>query len=180
MRTLLLASLLLGGVMAGVAGTVLAQGALPPNYAVSPPDKGDGAAPGMNATELGPRVRTFHITFQKGDDPAAGLKEFARKNNLTNAHFEAIGAFGSAVIGWSDRPMKAFKVVRINEEMEVAAFNGNIVRNADGQPVVHAHCAVGILSNEKVYVGHCLSEEVSLTLQVYVTDNGPVKAASNQ
>jgi hypothetical protein len=125
------------------------------------------------------RLRTFHITFQKGDDPAAGLAEFARKNNLTNAHFEAIGAFGSAVIGWSDRPKKAFKVVRINEEMEVAAFNGNIVRNADGQPVVHAHCAVGILSSEKVYVGHCLQEEVSLTLQVYVTDNGPMKAASN-
>jgi predicted DNA-binding protein with PD1-like motif len=179
MRTLLLASLLLGGAAIGAATVVLAQEALPPNYAVSPPDKGDGAAPGMKATELGPRVRTFHITFQKGDDPAAGLKEFARKNNLTNAHFEAIGAFGSAVIGWSDRPMKAFKVVRINEEMEVAAFNGNIVRNKDGEPVVHAHCAVGILSNEKVYVGHCLQEEVSLTLQVYVTDNGPMKAAAN-
>jgi hypothetical protein len=38
---------------------------------------------------------------------------------------------------------------------------------------------VGILSNEKVYVGHCLQEEVSLTLQVYVTDNGPLKAAAN-
>lgn len=179
MRTLLLASVLAAGAALGAAGAVLAQEALPPNYAVSPPDKGDGAAPGMKATELGPRVRTFHITFQKGDDPAAGLKEFARKNNLTNAHFEAIGAFGSAVIGWSDRPMKAFKVVRINEEMEVAAFNGNIVRDKDGAPVVHAHCAVGILSNEKVYVGHCLQEEVSLTLQVYVTDNGPMKAAAN-
>jgi len=179
MRTLLLASVLAAGAAIGAATVVLAQEALPPNYAVSPPDKGDGAAPGMKATELGPRVRTFHITFQKGDDPAAGLKEFARKNNLTNAHFEAIGAFGSAVIGWSDRPMKAFKVVRINEEMEVAAFNGNIVRNKDGEPVVHAHCAVGILSSEKVYVGHCLQEEVSLTLQVYVTDNGPMKAAAN-
>ena len=179
MRTLLLASLLLGGVMAGVAGTVLAQGALPPNYAVSPPDKGDGAAPGMKATELGPRVRTFHITFQKGDDPAAGLKEFARKNNLTNAHFEAIGAFGKAVIGWSDRPMKAFKVVRIDEEMEVAAFNGNITRNKEGEPVVHAHCVVGILSNEKVYAGHCLQEEISLTMQLYITDSEPLKTASN-
>lgn len=176
MRTILIAAALAAGFATGLA----AQDApLPPNYAVGPKDPGDGHAPGMKATELGPRVRTFHITFQKGDDPAAGLAEFARKNNLTNAHFEAIGAFGSAVIGWSDRPMKAFKVVRINEEMEVAAFNGNIVRNAEGQPVVHAHCAVGILSNEKVYVGHCLQEEVSLTLQVYVTDNGPVKAASN-
>jgi len=176
MRTLLLASLLL----AGMAGGALAQDApLPPNYAVSPKDAGDGHAPGMKATELGPKTRTFHITFQKGDDPAAGLAEFARKNNLTNAHFEAIGAFGSAVIGWSDRAKKAFKVVRINEEMEVSVFNGNIVRNAEGQPVVHAHCVVGILSNEKVYAGHCVQEEVSLTLQVYVTDSEPLKAAQN-
>ena len=178
MRTFLLASLLLGGVTAGVAGTVLAQEALPSNYAVNPKDAGDGHAPGMQATELSPKTRTFHITFQKGDDPAAGLAEFARKNNLTNAHFSAIGAFGLAVIGWPDRPKKAFKVVRIDEEMEVAAFNGNIVRNKDGEPVVHAHCVVGILSNEKVYAGHCLREEVSLTMQLYITDSEPLKTAA--
>src|SRR5262245_26798816 len=138
MRTLLFASLLLGGAAIGAATVVLAEEALPPNYATEPKDPGDGHAQRMRATELSRETRTFHITFQKGDDPAAGLKEFARKNNLTNAHFSAIGAFGKAVIGWSDRPMKAFKVVRIDEEMEVAAFNGNIVRNAEGQPVGHA------------------------------------------
>ena len=178
MRTLLLVSVLAVGAAVGAAGVVLAQDALPSNYAVSPKDAGDGHAPGMKATELSPKTRTFHLTFQKGDDPAAGLKEFARKNNLTNAHFEAIGAFGSAVIGWSDRPMKAFKVVRINEEMEVAAFNGNIVRDKDGEPVVHAHCVVGILSNEKVYAGHCLQEEISLTMQLYITDSEPLKTAA--
>ena len=109
MRTLICASLLLAGATVGAATVVLAQDALPPNYAQGPKDPGDGHAPGMKVTELGPRVRTFHITFQKGDNPAAGLAEFARKNNLTNAHFEAIGAFGSAVIGWSDRPMKALR-----------------------------------------------------------------------
>jgi len=179
MRTLLIASLLATGVVVSVAGAALVQDApLPSNYAVQPKDAGDGHAPGMQATELSPKTRTFHLTFQKGDDPAAGLAEFARKNNLTNAHFTAIGAFGSAVIGWSDRPKKAFKVVKINEEMEVAAFNGNIVRNKDGEPVVHAHCVVGILSNEKVYAGHCLREEVSLTLQLYITDSEPLKTAA--
>ena len=178
MRTLLLASLLATGVAVSVASAALAQDALPLNYAVQPKDAGDGHAPGMQATELSPKTRTFHLTFQKGDDPAAGLAEFARKNNLTNAHFTAIGAFGSAVIGWSDRPKKAFKVVKINEEMEVAAFNGNIVRNKDGEPVVHAHCVVGILSSEKVYAGHCLQEEVSLTLQLYITDSEPLKTAA--
>lgn len=179
MRTLLLASVLFGGAVIGAATMVLAQETLPPNYQVSPQYPGDGHAPGMKATELSPKTRTFNIVFQKGDDPAAGLKEFARKNNLTNAHFSAIGAFGKAVIGWSDRPMKAFKVVRIDEEMEVAAFNGNITRNKDGEPVVHAHCVVGILSNEKVYAGHCLQEEISLTMQLYITDSAPLKTASN-
>jgi predicted DNA-binding protein with PD1-like motif len=171
MRTLLPALI----VLASMAGEAFAQDApLPPDYAVSPKELGDGMAPGMKATELSPRTRTFQITFQKGDDPAAGLAEFARKNNLTNAHFSAIGAFGSAVIGWSDRPKKAFKVVRINEEMEVAAFNGNITRDKEGKPVVHAHCVVGILSNEKVYAGHCLQEQISLTMQLYITDSEPL------
>jgi uncharacterized protein len=179
MRTLLLASLVLGGAVIGAATMVLAQTALPPNYAVAPKDPGDGHAPGMLATELSPKSRTFHITFQKGDDPAAGLKEFARKNNLTNAHFSAIGAFGKAVIGWSDRSMKAFKVVRINEQMEVVAFNGNIIRNKEGEPVVHAHCLVSVLSSEKLYAGHCLQEEISLTMQLYITDSEPLKTAAN-
>ena len=75
MRTILIAAALAAGFATGLA----AQDApLPPNYAVGPKDPGDGHAPGMKATELGPRVRTFHITFQKGDDPAAGLKTAPR------------------------------------------------------------------------------------------------------
>jgi uncharacterized protein len=133
-----------------------------------------GTAPGLKSTELNPHTRTFHIVFSKDDDVAAGLADFAEKNHLTDAHFSAIGAFGSAVIGWSDRPKKAFKVVKLNEEMEVAAFNGSITRSAEGKPVVHAHCVVGLLRNGTVYAGHCLEEHVSLTLQMYLTDSEPL------
>src|SRR5947208_17040276 len=52
MRPLLLASVLAAGAAVGAAGVVLAQDALPPNYAVGPKDPGDGHAPGMKATEL--------------------------------------------------------------------------------------------------------------------------------
>jgi hypothetical protein len=130
-------------------------------------------APGLKAVELKPGGRIFKITFAKGDDVGAGLAEFARKNHLIEAHFEAIGAFGSAVIGWSDRPKKAFKVVRLNEEMEVASFLGNITSGKDGEPVVHAHCVVGLLRNGAVYAGHCLEGHVSLTMQMYLTDTAP-------
>jgi uncharacterized protein len=170
MRTSLIAVAL----MAGLGGGALAQD-LPFDYMPSSAVK-PGTAPGLKATELSPRTRNFYITFTKDDDVAAGLADFAEKNHLTNTHFSAIGAFGSAVIGWSDRPKKAFKVVHLNEEMEVAAFNGSITRDKDGKPVVHAHCVVGLLSNGKVYAGHCLEERVSLTMQMYLTDFGPLPA----
>jgi len=176
MRSIFLATIL----VVGAASTALGQApepALPPNYATSP-ELHDGMAPGMKATELSPKVRIFRLIFAKGDDVASGLAEFAKKNHLTDAHFSAIGAFGAAVIGWSDRPKKAFKVVRLNEEMEVSAFNGSITRDKDGKPVVHAHCVVGLLRNGAVYAGHCLHEEVSLTMQLYLTDSEPLPATN--
>jgi uncharacterized protein len=136
-----------------------------------------GAAPGLTATELNPKTRLFHLVFSRGDDVKAGLADFAVKNHLTDAHFTAIGAMDSAVIGWSDRPKKAFKVVRLEEEMEVASFSGSITRDKDGNPVVHVHCVVALLRNGAVYAGHLLHGRVSLTMQLYLTDSEPLSLA---
>ena len=171
MRSTLLAAIL----ATGLANAAWAEGE--PSFDYMPQSAVHaGTAPGLKATELSPRTRLFQIVFSKDDDVAAGLADFADKHHLTNAHFSAIGAFGSAIIGWSDRPKKAFKVVKLNEEMEVAAFNGSITRDKDGKPVVHAHCVVGLLSNGRVYAGHCLEEHVSLTMQMYLTDSEPLPA----
>lgn len=146
-----------------------------PDYATQasiPP----GTAPGLTATELSPKTRLFQLTFAKGDDVRAGLADFAVKNHLTNAHFTAIGALDSAVIGWSDRPKKAFKVIRLNEEMEIASLEGSITRDKDGAPLVHAHIVVALLSNGAVHAGHLLQGRVSLTLQMYLTDSEPLSA----
>src|SRR3954465_9625510 len=109
MRSSLLACGLLWALTAGAN----AQGDLPPNYQVNPRSFQNGLAPGMTATELNPRTRSFHLVFEKGENIPPGLTRVAQKNHLTNASFTAIGAMGSAVIGWSDRDKKAFKVVRI-------------------------------------------------------------------
>ncbi len=179
MRIQLLATALILGLVGGAH----AQGDMPP-FDYIPSDKSrdySGKAPGLKSSELAPAGRTFHLVFSKGDDVAGGLYEFAEKNNLTDAYFTAIGAFGSAVIGWSDREKKAFKVIRLNEEMEVSAFNGSITRDQNDKPNVHAHCVVSLLRTGAVYAGHCLREEVSLTLQLYITDSRPSRpmAAEN-
>jgi uncharacterized protein len=173
MRASLLALIL----TATLAGAIRADEQAPaPEYATSTSIPA-GTAPGLTVTELGARTRSFLLVFAKGDDVRAGLEAFAVKNHLTNAQFTAIGALDSAVIGWSDRPKKAFKIVRLNEEMEVASLTGNIVRDSKGDPVVHAHCVVGLLRNGAVYAGHLLQGRVSLTMQMYLTDYAPPSAA---
>jgi hypothetical protein len=167
----------LGGALAWLALPALAQDQPPvEEYATRPPTTGTGLAPGLKATELSPKTRLFKLVFAKGDDVEPGLAEFAVKNHLTDAHFTAIGAFGSAMIGRSDRAKKAFRVVKLNEEMEVAAFSGSITSGRDGHPMVHAHCVVALLRNGAVYAGDCLQATVSLTMQMYLTDSEPLSA----
>ena len=157
-----------------VVGGARAQTAAPPAEYVPQADIPAGTAPGLKATELNPKVRRFQLIFAKGDDVRAGLADFAQKNHLTIANFTAIGALDQAVIGWSDPDKKAFKVVRLNEEMEVTSFTGNITRDRQGNPVVHGHIVVALLRNGQVYSGHLLQGRISLTMQLYMEDSEPL------
>jgi predicted DNA-binding protein with PD1-like motif len=170
MRSLALSLIL---AVAGASGAYAQDPTLALEYATEASLQ-PGTAPGVTVTELSPRTRNFHLVFSKGDDVKAGLAEFAEKNHLTDAHFTAVGAMDSAIIGWSDRPKKAFKVVRLNEEMEIGSLSGSITRDKDGKPVVHVHCVVGLLRNGAAYAGHLLQGRVSLTLQLYLTDSEPL------
>lgn len=136
-----------------------------------------GLAPGMKVTELKPESRTFQITFAKGDEVASGLLDFAEKNHLTNSHFTALGAFDHAVLGWYDLSKRLHKKIRIDEEMEVGSFVGNITLDGKGKPVVHAHCVVG-LSDGRAMAGHFVEGHVSLVMQVYLTDSEPLAPAA--
>src|SRR5579872_6129615 len=86
---------------AGLAGGARAKDREPALEYATEASMPAGTAPGMTATELNPKTRLFHLVFSKGDDIKAGLAEFATKNHLTDAHFTAVGAMDSAVIGWS-------------------------------------------------------------------------------
>jgi predicted DNA-binding protein with PD1-like motif len=150
-----------------------------PEYATRPAAPQTGQAPGLKATELSPRTRRFQLVFAKGDEVQAGLAEFAVKNHLSNAHFTAIGAFDHAVIGWFDSDKRAYKIIRLNEEMEVTSFTGNIMPGRNGAaPQVHTHCVVAFLRNGEVHAGHLIEGHVSLTMQLYLDDAEPPAAAN--
>ena len=127
-----------------------------------------GQAPGMKVAELPRTGRTFFVTMRKGDEIVSGLTEFAEQNHIKVAHFTAIGALDSGVLGWFDPDKRAYKKIVINQEAEILSLAGNI-QIQNGKPFVHAHCVVG-LSDGSTKGGHMVEGHVSLALQVFVVD----------
>jgi predicted DNA-binding protein with PD1-like motif len=143
--------------------------ALPDGYVGRKEITARGLAPAMKVKDLGAAGHTYEVTFGKGDEVASGLTEFAEKNHITTGHFTGVGAFSSALLGWTDPDKRAFKKVEINEEAEVLSFVGSI-STLNGKPYVHAHVVVG-LPDGSTKGGHFLEGHVGIVMEVFVTDN---------
>jgi predicted DNA-binding protein with PD1-like motif len=167
MKRILLLMLAAQAVM--FAQTPAAAPALPDGYVARKEITARGQAPAMKVKDLGAAGHTYEVTFGKGDEVASGLTEFAEKNHITEGHFTGVGAFSSALLGWTDPDKRAFKKVDINQEAEVLSFVGSI-STLNGKPYVHAHVVVG-LPDGSTKGGHFLEGHVSIVMEVFVTDN---------
>jgi len=157
-------------------GIALAQAPpVPEGYVGLKPVTARGLAPSMKVKDLGATGHTYEVTFGKGDEVASGLTEFAEKHHITAGHFTGVGAFSSALLGWTDPEKRAFKKVEINSEAEVLAFVGDI-STRNGLPYVHAHCVVGF-PDGSTKGGHFLEGHVSIVMEVYVIDNSQPTSA---
>jgi predicted DNA-binding protein with PD1-like motif len=139
---------------------------------VAPPDAGPkGKARRMKVQLLNPGEPTkqYAVIFYQGDEAFSGLLEFAKKYQVTSAHFTAIGAVNGATLGWFDPQRKAYKKIPITGQHEVIGMSGDIALY-QGKPVVHTHMLVGN-SDGTTSGGHVLAANVSPTLEVMVTVN---------
>ena len=146
---------------------------IPPGYAAPTTNTEHGRAPRMRTNEV-TAIRHFNLNLSRDDDPIAGLAEFAEVNHLTDCRFTAIGAFGSAVLGWFDPAVGAYKKIEVPGEAEVVALAGSI-RMQNGKPFVHAHAVLG-LPDGSTRAGHVIEAKVSLSLEVYLTAGEPKTA----
>ncbi|HSY01702.1 MAG TPA: PPC domain-containing DNA-binding protein [Acidobacteriaceae bacterium] len=147
----------------------LTAAAQSPQY-LSPSEAGPhGAAPGMQVKLLNNTngQRDFAVIFKPGDEPYAGLAQFAADNHIESAHFTAIGGFHDARLAWFDEDKKMFRVIPVDQQVEVASLIGDIAL-LDGKPSVHMHCVVA-LPNGTTRGGHILGAHVSPLLEVFVT-----------
>jgi uncharacterized protein len=149
----------------------LAAPAQAPEY-VAPADAGPhGSAPGMQVKQLSEAngQRDFAVIFRPGDEPYAGLTQFAEQNHIQSAHFTAIGGFSDARLAWFDLDKKMFRVIPIEAQVEVVSLIGDIGL-LEGKPQVHMHCVVAY-PDGTTRGGHILGAHVTPLLEVFVTSD---------
>lgn len=128
-----------------------------------------GKAPGMEVKLLSDSngVKNYVLIFSDNDEVLSGITDFANKYHVKTAHFTAIGAFKKATSGWYDESKKAFKLHRINEQVELISLIGNISTFND-KPIVHAHFAVGY-PDGRAEGGHLIEAFTFPTVELFLT-----------
>ena len=63
--------------------------------------------------------KTFVLVFDKGDEVVAELTAFARRQQLSAAHFTAIGALSDVTLGYFDRATRQCTKIPVTEQVEV-------------------------------------------------------------
>lgn len=125
----------------------------------------------MNATQIHENrgQRTFALVFDSGDGFVEGLTGFAQERRLDAASFTAIGAFGTATLGYFDIEIKEYEKIPVHEQVEVLSLIGNIAPDEAGEPLVHAHAVLG-RRDGTTRGGHLLEARVRPTLEVVLTE----------
>jgi uncharacterized protein len=128
-----------------------------------------GKAPGMKVRLLSENggAKNYAIILAKGDEVMSGLTDFARQNKVTSASFTAIGAFSHATVAWFDDGRKEFKLIPIEQQVELVSMIGDIALVND-QPAVHTHVSVAS-SDGTVRGGHVINAFVFPTLELFMT-----------
>ena len=94
------------------------------------------------------------------------LTAFARDHGVRAARLHGIGAFTDAELGFLDAERRDYHRFRVDEEVEVLAFLGNL-SVADEGPRVHAHVTLGKRDGSAVG-GHLFEAHVGATLELLV------------
>lgn len=128
----------------------------------------------MKTKQLGHNGATLHaVIFETGDEVMAGLKDFARRENIRAARFTAIGAFQSATLAYFDWEKKDYLEIPVNDQVEVLVLAGDIAWK-DNEPVAHVHVVLGRRDGSTLG-GHLCRAIVRPTLEVMLTQAGALE-----
>ncbi|KTG07931.1 DNA-binding protein [Haloprofundus marisrubri] len=96
--------------------------------------------------------REFLARLETGADWREEIEEFAEREGIDSAWFNAMGAVQDADVWFYDQDDKEYRSVQFDEPLEVAACVGN-VSLLDGEPFAHTHAVLSRPSGQAL-AGH--------------------------
>jgi len=110
------------------------------------------------------------LVLDGGEEVKRTLEQFAVAQTLQSASFVVLGAFEKAKLGYFQWEQKAYKEIGVDEQVEVITLAGDIVRDQEGKPSLHAHTVLG-RSDGSTRGGHLLEAIVRPTLEITLTQS---------
>jgi predicted DNA-binding protein with PD1-like motif len=153
-----------------------AQQPLPEGYMRAPP-VAKGLAPQMRVTETTGTAHVFDVAFTTGDEILSGLTDLAIKHNITSGYITGLGGLSTALLGFGDPPLGAFRRIPVDEKSELVALTGHI-QSRDGVPTVHLHAIVA-LKDGSTKAGHVFEMKVAPIAEISVVATSIGGAASH-
>lgn len=119
------------------------------------------------------------LRLDKGEELMSELRLFASKQEITAAHFTAIGACSRLILSFYNLETKEYQDKKFTEDLEVTGVIGNIAI-LGGEIAVHAHGTFGD-NNFQTRAGHVKELVVSATAEVFITLlSGPITRVSDE
>jgi predicted DNA-binding protein with PD1-like motif len=145
--------------------------ALPSNYMSATKLPEPGKAPGLRVRMIageGGGPRSWALIFAKGDKVMSGLLGWAEREKIAGVHPTATGALSSALFGRFDVQQRAYRNIRIDDQVECISLIGDIGLVND-KPALHVHGCVG-LPDGAVKGGHLLHATTFPALEMFATE----------
>jgi uncharacterized protein len=158
------------------APAAAASAPLPDGYMRAPAVQ-KGLAPQMKVTESTGTAHVFDVAFTTGDEILSGLTDLAIKHNITSGYITGLGGLSTALLGFGDPPLGAFRRIPVDEKSELVALTGHI-QTRDGVPVVHLHAIVA-LKDGSTKAGHVFEAKVAPVAEISVVATSIGGAASH-
>jgi uncharacterized protein len=142
-----------------------ASAPLPDGY-MRAPAVAKGLAPKMRVTETTATAHVFDVAFTTGDEILSGLTDLAIEHNITSGYITGLGGLSTALLGFGDPPINAFRRIAVDEKSELVSLTGHI-QTREGVPTVHLH-AVLALKDGSTKAGHVFEAHVTPLAEISV------------
>lgn len=110
----------------------------------------------------------FYIRLDPGDEVLQSIKAICTAEQIYGGYFQGIGACSDVTISTYIPTTRSFKIHPFSGMLEMAALSGNITKDINGIPALHAHAVFSQLENEQLltHAGHLQKAVISYTAEI--------------